>query len=213
MWIWFIILIGSVFIDGNSEFQDWRRYRPSDSPTRLPHVVVFVSQLSIQSTSRELLPLLIKKRPIHASPMGWVDFLRQQYANGYELFMSSHYNPNELWGMGRRYIHHYRTHQERLNTMYLASERQMIRSAFQALDNVIIQKKTYRPICLIIVLPPQAMHSLGRGGVAKTSFNARRDFSVAYVYHELHKRRYLYPANVMIYSKNTPKGIFVLKKP
>ena len=211
--ICFIILIASLLTYGDVPFQYWHRYQPLLSFAPLSHRVVLVPQLSMSVTSQALLPLLIKKGAVQVPSLGWVDLLKQQHARGYQLFISSHYYPNELWGMGGRYIHYYRTHQVRLNTTNLVSERRIIQSAFRALDKLVVQKRTARPICLIIVLPPEAMHSMGRGGVAKTPIDVRRDFSVAYMYHELHKRRYLYPATVLIYPQPVSSGDFLLKKP
>ena len=115
--------------------------------------------------------------------------------------MATYKHQNELLSPHLNQIHQYKNYQLRKSKYKLNSERQILKNTFIALDEFVLKEKSYRPICIIVELPPKSLYSLEvQSKMGQPKFKTRRDFSIINLYHEIHKRRYLYPNKIIVYE-------------
>ena len=82
------------------------------------------------------------------------------------------------------------------------------------MDEFVAHEINRRPLCIIFHLPTKTIYQLEKKHIHdRTTFEFRRDFSLVNLYHEIHRRRYMYPNKLLIYPKLTSNtGILINNK-
>ena len=128
--------------------------------------------------------------------------------NGYEVIMVSYLKRNELLTPFFKHNHVLINYKIRKNKWTIEPERTIINSAFKSLDQYTEGKS--HPLCVIIHLPPKSKYRLEKKGVKIKNFEHQRDFALANLYHEVHKRKYFFPNRFIIYpSFDSKTAIFI----
>ncbi|MBL6723355.1 MAG: hypothetical protein ISQ13_05040 [Candidatus Margulisbacteria bacterium] len=164
-----------------------------------PHVIVLVAHLSPPSYG-PVMRRLIKKidpQPVNKS---YQELSMHLFKQGYQLMAFSYRHPNEWIGPGKNHHHMLFQYSIRKNKLQLTMERTIIANAFESLDHYVGTQRAWRPMAIVLHLPPEPMHTLHQHTNKLPSFSSRRDFSLANTYHQLHKRRYIHPFVLVVYD-------------
>ena len=164
-----------------------------------PHVIVLVTHRSSPSYG-PVMRRLIKKidpQPVNKS---YQELSMHLFKQGYQLMAFSYRHRNEWIGPGTNHHHLLFQYSIRKNKLQLTTERTIIANAFESLDLYVGTQRAWRPMAIMLELPPQLMHTLTQYAKHLPSFSSRRDFSLANTYHQLHKRRYLHPFVLVVYD-------------
>lgn len=174
--------------------------------------IIFLNQLPVDLSQQHVLNLLKNKNIVDSYPNTFKSTLMALYKENYQIFISTYQHKNELLSPNFSMIHQYKKYNIRQNNKKLNSERQILKNTFEAMDEFVYKNKDhYRPICLVIILPPKLIYSLELDPQGlRSTFNRRRDFSLINLYHEIHKRRYLYPNKVLVYNNQYSSKAFLI---
>ena len=80
---------------------------------------------------------------------------------------------------------------------------------FIALDEFVLKEKSYRQY-IIVELPKVVIFLEVQSKMGQLKFKTRRDFSIINLYHEIHKRRYLYPNKIIVYESEFSKNALLI---
>ncbi|MGC6367924.1 MAG: hypothetical protein ACON35_08025 [Candidatus Marinamargulisbacteria bacterium] len=164
------------------------------------NIIIVIEQISNDvSVNRPILTRLrtkIENQVIESSPQSALNDLVN---NGYQLITLSYLNNNELFQPGLDQTH-MSIHYPIRSRYALNSERKIFTNGFMSIDQFVRSAVMYRPLCILIILPKEQQSRLSRMAINRQSFYLKRDFSLINLYHEIHKRRYLYPNKLILFS-------------
>jgi len=133
------------------------------------------------------------------------------FEQGYQLIVVTYLNKNEWVGPAFNHHHLYLKYPIRRNVKTLNSERNIFKHAFSMLDQFVAKENQWRPLCIVFQLPPETIYSLERKHDFNTiSYEQRRDFSLVNLYHEIHRRRYIYPNKLLVYPSLTANHAYLI---
>ena len=148
---------------------------------------------------RPVLTSLIKKSKSIKININPNQIINEMFIEGYQIITISYLNPNEYYQPGLDQSHAYIRYDIRNESNELNSERSIYKHSFSHLDKFVAGVNTYRPLCIVILLPPKEIYSLSRQNQKPTNFMKLRDFALINLYHEIHRRRYIYPNKLIIF--------------
>jgi len=198
---------------GGSKLNTLLEYQHQLNP-RSFNFIVFVNQLYSSVGDQNVLHRLLKKSNYELINQNYDTVSRELYNKGYQLIIVTFLNRNELFHPILNNQHMHIQYPIRLNMYKLNSERKIISNAFSLLDEFVAHEVNRRPLFIVFHMPPKRLYGLEQKQIHdQSSFESRRDFSLVNLYHELHRRRYLYPNKLLIYPNFSSNiGILVNNK-
>ena len=198
-----LFIFYAIFFSGiifpSSELTPLLEYRHHANP-RSFNFIVFINQLHSSVGDQNVLNRLLRKSNYELINQNFDRVSGELYNKGYQLIIVTFLNRNELFHPMFNNQHMTIQYPLRLNKYKLNSERKIISNAFSLLDEFIAYEVHRRPLCIVFHMPPKSLYSLEQKlAHDQTSFKSRRDFSLVNLYHELHRRRYLYSNKLLIY--------------
>jgi hypothetical protein len=192
-----LLLTLSLVCFPRSEFKEIRGFDTTAVTTEY-NIIIVINQQTVSPAHQPVYQSILKSMNHDIIPFSMTDFMSQ--ITRHQVFMATYENQNELLSPLFGSIHQYKQYPIRRSRYILNSERQIIEDAFLALDNFVDSNRRYRPICFILKLPSKTIYNLERRHqVNNDHFKNRRDFSLINIFHEMHKRRYLFPSILVIY--------------
>jgi hypothetical protein len=164
------------------------------------NMIVFINQVHRSAGDQIVLNRLLRKSDDELMNQNYKIISREFYKKGYQLIIVTFLNRNELFHPIFNNQHMTIQYPLRRNKYTLNSERNIISNAFSLLDEFVAHEVHPRPLFIVFHMPPKSLYGLEKKpNNDQRSFESRRDFSLVNLYHELHRRRYLYPNKVLIY--------------
>ena len=176
-----------------------------------PPVVIVLNKLNLNN-KQPILTKLKDKMGFEVVSRSVVEVVNQLQKSNYQIFFVTHRHQMTLYRHPYLHIHQWvpielRSSQKRINP-----ERKLIETGFKGIDAFVRKSQSWRPICIIFDLPEESIYSLDQNRISgKQQFEKKRDFSLVQLYHQIHKRKYLSYASVMIYGqKESKSGVLIM---
>ena len=201
MKLWAAVFLISNIVIGQSNLIEINPYKISNKPSGIFNVIILVNQINQPFQDQSILSQVIKKSNHVVVNASYHQLTNELYKNGYQLIFVSYLKRNELYHPKYSQTHLYHQYKIRRSKLRLNQERVIFSEAFEELDKYVSKEYFRRPLCIIIHLPPKIKYQLElKNKNDQRTFEDKRDFSLINLYHELHKRRYLYPNKLVVYS-------------
>ncbi|MEK9727477.1 MAG: hypothetical protein VW397_05160 [Candidatus Margulisiibacteriota bacterium] len=207
---WIIWMVLSVIVYGQNYFEQTLDYNVSNDSKGF-NFIILLNQLPSNSVDQPVLNQLKRKKITSEFSSQLNRTIFELYKKNYQILLSTYFHKNLILSPELGPIHQYHQFEIRKSKENLNSDRKIVEATFNAVDKFVTQEKQYRPLCIIIILPPKDKASLEKAPIYSiSSFNLKRDFAFVNVYHEIHKRRYLFPSKVIIYENLLSKNAILV---
>ena len=208
-----VLIHVSILMYASDDFVTLIKYENTSSPHTF-NFILFVNELNISIEDQNILNRVLKKSDFQMIDQGYGVVTKELFNKGYQLVFVTYMNKNELIGPLFNHHHLYLKYSIRKDQYRLNRERKIIANAFNVLDEFVSKEVHRRPLCIVFQLPPKQLYQLEKKhSNNNTSYEFRRDFALVNLYHEIHRRRYMYPNKLLVYPSLTSKtGVLVNNK-
>lgn len=196
----FMLINLSVIVFCNTNIQELLPYKLGKNNAPY-NVIIILNQINEPFENQQILNRVMKKSKHLITNVPYINFIDELFENGYQIILISYLNRNELFQPKFNKTHLYYQYNIRSSRRKLNQERKIFSDALQSIDSFVTTQYYRRPLCIIFHLPPKLRYQLEiKNKNDHRTFEEKRDFALINLYHDIHKRRYLYPNKLLVYS-------------
>ena len=195
-------------------YKEMNQYKVTNNMRQKNNVVIVINQINQSIKNQPVLKRLINKVESHPTHYTLKSLINNLIKQQYQIVFVTHHPYTYLFQPDLLNVHLYVPYQLRFNKKRLNEERNIFSSSMRHIDSYVSKEQYWRPLCIIFELPKESNYSLDEKlSVIGPQFNNGRDFSLINAYHEIHRRKYLYPTNFVIYSTvRASQGLVLLSQ-
>ena len=163
------------------------------------NIIIIINQIEDPLSNQKVMNLLKKRRSNDQFNYQFPQLIKGLFQSNYQIIFVSYLNRNELYNPFLSHIHLFQKYNTRASKKRLTTERRIIESGFDAMNEFYKDQYIGQPLCMIFHLPPKNKFNLEeKNSNDQRTFDEKRDFSIVNLYHEIHSRK-LYPNKLLIY--------------